>query len=286
MKRITKLLIGPPKDPTDTNVLRHLTLIAFFAWVGLGADGLSSSCYGPQEAFLAPGEHTHLIWPLAALVAITILVISASYTQVVSLFPAGGGGYIVATKLLGRTPGIVSGSSLLVDYVLTISISVASGVDAFFSFLPISWQKFKLAAVILSVLGLIALNLRGVKESIKILLPIFMMFVLTHIALILAGLFQSGTLWSNYSQSADVIQADAAQRLVGAGLHPEKAFGSAAARSRASRRCPTACRSCASRRRRRRGGRCCTWRSPSPSRRRACSSLTSSGASGTRRAGR
>ncbi len=211
MKRITKLLIGPPKDPTDTKVLRHLTLIAFFAWVGLGADGLSSSCYGPEEAFLALGEHTHLIWPLAALVAITIFVISASYSQVVSLFPAGGGGYIVATKLLGRTPGIVSGSSLLVDYVLTISISVASGVDALFSFLPIPWQKFKLAAVILSVIGLIALNLRGVKESIKLLLPVFMTFVVTHVALIFIGLFQSGTLWSNYSQSAEVIQADAAR---------------------------------------------------------------------------
>ncbi len=211
MKRIRDLLFGAPKDPTDSKVLRHLTLIAFFAWVGLGADGLSSSCYGPEEAYLALGEHTHLVWPLAALVAITIFVISASYSQVVSLFPAGGGGYIVATKLLGRTPGIVSGSSLLVDYVLTISISVASGADAVFSFLPLEWQKFKLAAVILCVIGLIALNLRGVKESIKLLLPVFMTFVATHLVLIILGLFKLGNLADNYIQSADVAQADAAR---------------------------------------------------------------------------
>jgi amino acid transporter len=211
MRRLTELIFGPPKDPTDSRVYRHLTLIAFFAWVGLGADGLSSSCYGPEEAFLALEGHTHLVWPLAALVAITIFVISASYSQVVSLFPAGGGGYIVATKLLGRTPGIVSGSSLLVDYVLTISISVASGADAFFSFLPLHWQKYKLAAVILAVIGLIALNLRGVKESIKILLPVFMTFVVTHVALILIGLFQPGNLTSNYLQSAEVAQSDAAR---------------------------------------------------------------------------
>ena len=210
MKRITKLIMGPPKDPTDSHVLKGLTLIAFFAWVGLGADGLSSSCYGPEEAFLALGEHTMLVWPLAALVAITIFVISASYSQVVALFPAGGGGYIVGTRLLGATPGVISGASLIIDYVLTISISCAAGMAAVFSFLPPGLAPLKLPAVFLSVLGLIGLNLRGVKESIKVLLPIFIAFVLTHAALILLGLFESGHLASSYLQSAETIQEDAA----------------------------------------------------------------------------
>ena len=211
MKRITKLLIGPPKDPTDSSVLRGLTLIAFFAWIGLGADGLSSSCYGPEEAYLALHEHTMMVWPLAALVAITIFVISASYSQVVSLFPAGGGGYIVGTRLLGATPGVISGASLIIDYVLTISISAAAGVAAIFSFLPPAWATLRLPAVFLAVLCLIALNLRGVKESIKVLLPIFVAFVATHAALIVLGLFQAGNLQTSYLQSADAIRADAAQ---------------------------------------------------------------------------
>ena len=211
MKRITKLLIGPPKDPTDSKVLKGLTLAAFFAWIGLGADGLSSSCYGPEEAFLALGEHSILVWPLAALVAITIFVLSASYSQVVGLFPAGGGGYIVGTRLLGRTPGLVSGASLVIDYVLTIAISCAGGIAAIFSFLPAGWAFFKLPAVFLAVLCLITLNLRGVKESIKILLPIFAAFVLTHAALIALGLVESGNLRSSYLESADLVRADAAR---------------------------------------------------------------------------
>src|SRR5262245_1574154 len=211
MKRITKLLIGPPKDPTDSRVLRHLTLIAFFAWVGLGADGLSSSCYGPEEAYLHLEGHYHLVWPLAGLVAITIFIISASYSQVVALFPGGGGGYLVATKLLGRTPGVVSGVSLLVDYFLTISISCASGVAALFSFLPLSWQWARLPLIIMSVLTLITLNLRGVKESIKVLMPVFMVFLVTHVALILLGIFQVPDFWLSYSTSAELIQLDSAK---------------------------------------------------------------------------
>src|SRR5688572_18694689 len=210
MKRITKLLIGPPKDPTDTTVLRGLTLIAFFAWIGLGADGLSSSCYGPEKAYLALEGHTMLVWPLAALVAITVFIISASYSQVVGLFPAGGGGYIVGTRLLGTTPGVISGASLIIDYVLTIAISAAAGVAAVFSFLPPGWAPWKLPAVFLAVLCLTALNLRGVKESIKVLLPIFVAFILTHAALIVLGLFQAGNLKSSYLQSADAIRADVA----------------------------------------------------------------------------
>ena len=72
---------------------------------------------------------------MVAIVA-TVFLISASYSQIIELFPSGGGGYLVATKLLGPIPGVVSGGALVVDYVLTIAISVASGCDAIFSFLP------------------------------------------------------------------------------------------------------------------------------------------------------
>jgi amino acid transporter len=186
--RLFKVLFGPARDPMAPETHRHITLIAFLAWVGLGADGLSSSAYGPEEAFKALGEHTGLALFLAIAMAMTVFVISVSYNQVIELFPTGGGGYKVATRLLGRRAGLVSGSALVVDYMLTIAISIAAGVDALFSFLPPSLLSFKLEVKILCLVFLVVLNLRGVKESIKFLLPLFMGFVLTHVFLILYGI--------------------------------------------------------------------------------------------------
>ena len=178
---LRELLFGKPKDPLDPKVFHQISLVAFLAWVGLGADGLSSSAYGPEEAYLALGQYFYLALPLALLTAVTVFVISASYSQIIELFPTGGGGYLVATKLLGPRAGLVSGSALVVDYMLTITISIASSADALFSFLPIAFQPVKIFAEILLIFGLILLNLRGVKESVLILLPIFLLFIVMHL---------------------------------------------------------------------------------------------------------
>ena len=185
---IKSLLLGRPKDPLDPTVFHQVSLVAFLAWVGLGADGLSSSAYGPEEAYLALGEHFFLALPLAILMAITVFVISASYSHIIELFPTGGGGYLVATKLLGPKIGLVSGSALIVDYMLTITISVASAGDQLFSFLPISMHGFKLAMEFSLIFFLIYLNLRGTKESVLFLLPIFLLFVVAHVFAIGAGI--------------------------------------------------------------------------------------------------
>ena len=184
LERLRGLILGGRKNLFDPRIHHQLALIAFFAWVGLGSDGLSSSSYGPEEAFLTLGAHTHLALYLTVAMVLTVFLISASYTQIIELFPSGGGGYLVATKLLGTTPGVISGGALVVDYVLTIATSVASGVDAVFSFLPQDLAPWKLPSAILVVSGLTALNLRGVKESVTALMPIFMTFVLTHIIII------------------------------------------------------------------------------------------------------
>ena len=123
---------------------------------------------------------------------LTVFLISASYSQIIELFPSGGGGYVVATKLLGSTPGVISGGALVVDYVLTIAISIASGVDAIWSFLPPEWAIWKLPTELFVVVGLTGLNLRGVKESVAVLMPIFVAFVITHLALIVVGLVGHG----------------------------------------------------------------------------------------------
>jgi amino acid transporter len=186
--KIRNFLFGNPLDPFNKDTRRHISLIAFLAWVGLGADGISSSCYGPEEAFLALGTHEELAIYLAIATAITVFIISYAYVQVIELFPTGGGGYRVATRLLGRYAGLVSGSALIIDYVLTISISIASGVDAIFSFLPLDWQNAKLVVAIILVGLLSLLNLRGMKESIKFLMPIFLGFIVTHVFLIIYGI--------------------------------------------------------------------------------------------------
>lgn len=181
-------LFGRPKDPLDPKVFHQVSLVAFLAWVGLGADGLSSSAYGPEEAYLALGDHFFLALPLAILMATTVFVISASYSHIIELFPTGGGGYLVATKLLGPKTGLVSGSALIVDYMLTITISVASAGDQIFSFLPVSLHGFKLVIEFGLIFFLIYLNLRGTKESVLFLLPIFLLFVVAHIFAIGLGI--------------------------------------------------------------------------------------------------
>ena len=187
-KNLRRLITGAPLDPLDPRTRQHVALIAFFAWVGLGADGLSSSCYGPEEAFLALGSHTHFGLYLAVAIAVTVFIISLAYNQVIELFPNGGGGYKVATNLLGPHAGLVSGAALIVDYVLTIAISIASGADALFSLLPLSLHSYKIGIEIAAIVLLVALNLRGMKEAIKFLLPIFIGFVVVHVVLICYGI--------------------------------------------------------------------------------------------------
>jgi Amino acid transporters len=205
-RKAKELLFGKSLNVGDQSIFHSLSLIAFFAWVGLGSDGLSSSCYGPAEAYLALGSHTFLALFVGLASVLTIFVISASYSQIIELFPSGGGGYVVASKLLNPTLGMVSGCALLVDYALTITLSVASGADALFSFLPPQWEGLKLTSAIFGVLLLIVLNLRGVKESVTTLVPIFMVFVLTHAFAIVYGL---GTHMGNLPAIVERTAADA-----------------------------------------------------------------------------
>ena len=186
---VKRALMGKPLDPFRADTRHHMALVTFFAWVGIGADGLSSANYGPEEAFLALAGHTHLAVFLAMATAFTVFLIAAAYTQVIELFPNGGGGYRVATTLLGAKTGLVAGGALLIDYVLTIAISIASGVDALFSLLPSGFQDVKLSIALMMAGVLTYMNLRGMKESVRILLPIFLGFVVTHGILVIAAIW-------------------------------------------------------------------------------------------------
>ncbi|MFI5235691.1 MAG: APC family permease, partial [Gemmatimonadales bacterium] len=194
-RRFKHTLFGRPRDLSDTGLFHRLSLIPFLAWVGLGADGLSSSSYGPEEAFRALGSHTYLALGLAVMTAITVLLISAAYSRLIEEFPTGGGGYVVATKLLGDKAGVISGSALLVDYVLTITTSLAAAGDALFSFVPPEWAPYKLPLEVALIVLLTGLNIRGVRESVMALLPIFVLFLITHLIIITGGIFaHAGTI--------------------------------------------------------------------------------------------
>ena len=182
---LKEILFGKPKDPLDPRVFHRVSLAAFLAWVGLGSDGMSSSAYGPEEAFRALGDQHYLAVALVLATSLTIFVIAYAYSRIIEHFPFGGGGYIVATKLLGSSFGLVSGSALVVDYILTISVSIAAAADAIFSCLPHDWHLWKLVVESVVIGLFMMMNLRGVKESVATIAPIFLLFIATHAFVIL-----------------------------------------------------------------------------------------------------
>src|ERR1035441_7912355 len=188
MKRLRSLILGPPRDPLDPEISQRVLLAAMLAWVGFGANGLSSALYGPEKAYVALGTHTELAPLLAIATTVTVFVIALAYSQVMEIFPSGGGSYKIASSLLGPKFGLVSGSAQVVEYVLTIAVSLASGTDALFSLLPVSAQIYKLAAEIALAVLLVVLNLRGMQESIRFLAPIVVGFFFLHALLIVFGI--------------------------------------------------------------------------------------------------
>ena len=209
---VKNLVIGRARNLSDKSLFHKISLIALFAWVGLGADGLSSSCYGPEAAFLALKGHIFLGLFVAVATMLTIVVICTSYSQIIEAFPTGGGGYLVASKLLSPTAGVVSGCALIGDYVLTIALSVASGTDALFSLLPMEWQIWKVKFSVCIVIFLTLLNLRGVKESVLLWVPVFFVFVLTYTVAIVYGIASHvGELPGIVNGVASDVQATASQ---------------------------------------------------------------------------
>ena len=105
-EKVRQTVVGAPRNIKDPSIFHKLSLIPLLAWIGLGADGLSSSSYGPEEAFRALGPHTYLAVFLALATALTVFIISYAYSRIIEHFPHGGGGYIVATHTLGEKAGV------------------------------------------------------------------------------------------------------------------------------------------------------------------------------------
>jgi amino acid transporter len=160
-----RLLVG---RPFRSDRLHHTLLPKRIALPVFASDALSSVAYAPDEIFLTlalAGVTAYSVSPWVGLaVAIVMLTVVASYRQNVHAYPSGGGDYEVATVNLGRTAGLTVGSALLVDYVLTVAVSVSSAAQYAAAALPVL-RGHEATSAVLAVLFLMAMNLRGVKES-------------------------------------------------------------------------------------------------------------------------
>ncbi|RIX30187.1 APC family permease [Amnibacterium setariae] len=162
-----RLILGEklPSHKLDDQLLpKHLALPIF------ASDPLSSVAYAPQELLLILllGGTAFLAFApwVAAVVVLLLAVVVLSYRQLIKAYPSGGGDYEVAQKNLGERPALVVASALLVDYILTVSVSVASGVDNIISALPqLAGVRVEMALAIVVLLA--GVNLRGVRESSK-----------------------------------------------------------------------------------------------------------------------
>jgi amino acid transporter len=162
---VKKLLIGDPlsSDVADEHLLAKKMALPIFA-----SDALSSVAYAPQELLmiLLIGGLGFLAFSpgIAVAVVVVLLVVVVSYRQLIKAYPSGGGDYEVARTNLGEVPGVIVGAALLVDYVLTVAVSVASGVDNIISAFPgLDPARIEIAVGFVAVLVIV--NLRGVREA-------------------------------------------------------------------------------------------------------------------------
>ena len=190
-QRLRRLLEGPPLDASAIAMERMRKLVALPV---LSADALSSVAYGP-EAMLAvlvlagaPGLAYSV--PVGAAIMFLMLAVGVSYRQTIRAYPQGGGSYIVASENLGRVPGLTAAAGLLIDYILTVAVSIASGVAAITSAVP-SLQPATVWIGVGVIVVLLAGNLRGVRQAGALFAAPTYAFIAAIAALVIAGLVHS-----------------------------------------------------------------------------------------------
>lgn len=190
--KLKNIFIGRPLKSSDEgdegNLLTKLQALAM-----LSSDALSSIAYGPEQVVLVlVSVSAGAIWwslPIGIVVLILLASLTISYRQVIHAYPQGGGAYMVTTENLSPKAGLVSGGSLLVDYMLTVAVSVSSGADAITSAIP-ALHPYNLHISIILVLVLMLMNLRGLRESaVSLMIPVYL-FIASTVFLIGFGLLQ------------------------------------------------------------------------------------------------
>lgn len=202
---LKRLLIGEPLKTTEEG---GQALTKFKALALLSSDALSSVAYGTEQIttalFVLSAAATWYAVPAAGIVLILLFAITMSYRQIIHAYPSGGGAYVVATKNWGTGAGLVAGGSLLVDYMLTVAVSVTSGTEAITSAIP-SLRAHSVGISILIVLFIMTLNLRGLRESASFLTVPVYFFVIMIVALVGWGLFNILTGNIHYAATAMIL---------------------------------------------------------------------------------
>src|SRR5918995_3378732 len=162
---LKRIVLGRPMASGE---LEHTLLPKTIALPIFSSDPLSSNAYATEEILLvllaASTATMHLVMPIAIAIALLLAIVITSYRQTVRAYPSGGGAYIVSKENLGTLPGLTAAAALLVDYVLTVSVSVSAGVLAISSAFPAVSDHA--VAVSLGFVALLTLaNLRGVREA-------------------------------------------------------------------------------------------------------------------------
>lgn len=190
--KLKNIFIGRPlkssNEGEEENLLTKLQALAM-----LSSDALSSIAYGPEQVVLVlVSVSAGAIWwslPIGIVVLILLASLTISYRQVIHAYPQGGGAYMVTTENLSPKAGLISGGSLLVDYMLTVAVSVSSGADAITSAIP-ALHPYNLHISIVLVLALMLMNLRGLRESaVSLMIPVYL-FIASTVFLIGFGLLQ------------------------------------------------------------------------------------------------
>src|SRR5215471_12734246 len=162
---LKRWLVGAPMSLAQA---RHERLTKTVALAVFSSDALSSVAYATEEILLilvlAGAAATHLTLPISFAIAGLLAVVAISYQQTIHAYPSGGGSYIVARANLGPTPGLVAAAALLIDYVLTVAVSVAAGVAALTSAFP-SLANHRVVLGVFFITAIAFGNLRGVRES-------------------------------------------------------------------------------------------------------------------------
>ena len=189
-----RILVGKPLASSEEQHQRlgKPTALAVFA-----SDAISSTAYATQEmlfilmsAVVFPRSHAYLV-PIAVAAAVLLTIVATSYSQTIHAYPNGGGAYIVSRENLSPMAGLVAGASLLVDYTLTVAVSVSAGVLAIGSAFHFNDEPALRVALALGFLTLLTVgNLRGVKESGKLFAVPTYLYVVLLGALLGAGLYQ------------------------------------------------------------------------------------------------
>lgn len=194
---LKRILVGEPLHSSQAHDQRLSKKVALAVF---SSDALSSVAYATEEILLvlviAGTSAVHLSLPIALAIGGLLLLLISSYSQTIHAYPSGGGAYIVAKENLGKFPGLIAASSLLTDYILTVSVSVASGVAAITSAFPEIWPYR--VYFCLFFIGVITLaNLRGVKESGAIFAFPTYLFIASFFLMIGVGLVEYFTGWGH-----------------------------------------------------------------------------------------